>query len=168
MTWGEPLAMRRRSVPEMRDLVELLVERADEDAGDPDVRDLALRLRAAAMHDPPVIARMIHGWVQAAVRYVPETRETFARARYTAHMGAGDCDDHAALVAALARAAGLRVAIVAMPSDVEPRHVVAQLDAGDGAGWQWAETTIAAAFGEHPTAALRRLRATDRADLERL
>jgi len=88
---------------------------------------------------------------------------------FTLASGSGDCDDHARPVFALALAGGLPAAIAFLhhggPS-AQPTHAVAQL--GLGGRLRWAETTIDAAFGEHPLdAAIRLGLVTARQDLAR-
>jgi transglutaminase-like putative cysteine protease len=121
----------------------------------PDVRDLALRLRRAHFA-PEAFGRAVQAFVQAAVRFVREARETFQHTLYTLRRGAGDCDDHARVVAALTRGAGLRAQIVGVANKEGRTTHVAPL-VFDGSNWRWAETTIAARFGEHPRDAARRL-----------
>ena len=94
--------------------------------------------------------------MQTYVKFVHEPVETFQSARVTMQTGAGDCDDHARLLYALAVAGNLPAKLVFFEQDDQPVHVVAQLEDADGT-WQWAETTIDAAYGEEPHDALARL-----------
>jgi hypothetical protein len=74
--------------------------------------------------------------------------------------GAGDCDDHARLLYALALAGGVPAKLLFFTEDDEqPVHVVTQLQ--DSRGWNWAETTIDAEYGEEPFDALERLNPDD-------
>ena len=132
-----------------------LNEAAALDTTRPEVRDLALRLRAA--HPRPVdYLKGVHAFVHASVRFVREARETFQHTLYTLKRRAGDCDDHARAVAALALAGGAKARIVGVPNAKgHVSHVAPQVH--DGARWWWAETTVAAHFGEHPRAAAKRL-----------
>lgn len=163
----------------------LLVELAQEDAADPTVRAWALQILTAtarAIGEPlgptlspalrDAVAEAIHANVQAQIKFVHEPEETFQGADVTIELGAGDCDDHARLVYALAEALGIPAELtffeteegmIALPTillqsaaESVPVHVVARLQTSDGA-WQWAETTIDAAFGEDPFDALARL-----------
>jgi len=147
----------------------LLVERADQDAADPFVRTWSLEILAATADaigetDGPTLspalrgafARAIQENVQHAIRFVQEPGEQFQSAATTMQTGAGDCDCHACLVYALGKAGGLDVAMAFIEEDGEPVHAVAELEGEDGA-LHFAETTIAARFGEEPYAALRRL-----------
>ena len=163
----------------------LLCELSEEDAGDPVVRAWSLAILRAtadaigeragptispALHD--AFARALHDNVQSQILFVHEPEETFQSARTTMAVGAGDCDDHARLLYALARAGGIAANLVffeepadgsGLPSvllggadDTQPVHVVALLRDSDGT-WQWAETTIAADYGEEPHDAYVRL-----------
>ena len=146
----------------------LLFELAQDDAADPWVRTWALSIVdhvVQAMGLPPgpqlppevadAIAVAIQQSVQQAIRFVHEPKETFQGARVTMALGYGDCDDHARLVYALARAAGLPATICFFEKDGQPVHVVAKI--GTTEGLAWAETTLDADFGEHPLEAYDRL-----------
>lgn len=151
----------------------MLAEGAEDDVSDPVVRDWALAILDAVRADlgasgPTVTPELADAFaaaivanVQASIAFVHERKETFQSARMTMKRGAGDCDDHARLVYALAGAGGLPVGLVflTVPEDgVDvPAHVVATIETS--AGPTWAETTIAACFGEHPLDALDRLEA---------
>jgi hypothetical protein len=156
MTFTDPWAAAR-----------LLFELAKEDAADPEVRAWALAIVdsvVAAHGDPPGpmippevaadIGPAIVKAVQENVRFVHEPKETFQSASVTMRLGYGDCDDHARLVYALARAAGLPATIVFLERDEQPVHVVAKI-AGD-----WAETTLPADYGEDPIDAYLRVQET--------
>jgi hypothetical protein len=105
----------------------------------------------------PTIARALHAFVRDSIRYVGEGIETFQSAWQTITLGFGDCDDVARLLLALARAVGIpaRLEILRRDRDGRPKHATVKLN--DGAGYQWAECTIAARFGEHPVAAMKRI-----------
>ena len=148
---------------------DLLFDLAEEDAGDPIVRAWSLEILAATaaelgLRAGPTVgpalrdayARALHANVQDQIKFVHEPVETFQSARVTMQTGAGDCDDHARLLYALAVAGNLPAKLVFFESDDQPIHVVAQLQDSDGS-WQWAETTIDADYGEEPHAALARL-----------
>lgn len=154
------------------DAARLLAELSDEDAADPVVRAWALAiLRATAkdagldMSGPDMtaalrdrVARAIHQNVQRQIRFVRERRETFQAAKVTMAELAGDCDDHARLVHALARSIDLPARLHFFQADGQPVHVVDKI----GHSLAWAETTMPAGFGEHPYGAYRRLRAEGR------
>jgi transglutaminase-like putative cysteine protease len=155
----------------------LLKALADEDAADPVVRAWALDILRAAVattrpsNDGPTLParamrafnRSAHRSVQHAIRFVREPRETFQSARVTMQSGAGDCDDHARLLHALAKSIGGHSRLVFFATQGQPVHVCDELldpfDSGKGGVWRWAETTVPAAYGEHPRAAFLRLRA---------
>jgi hypothetical protein len=161
MTFDDPWAAAR-----------LLVELAEEDAADPVVRAWALDIldaAAGAIGEPSgpsvspelrdAAARTIHASVKDQIRFVHEPQETFQSARVTIESKAGDCDDHARLVYALARVLNIPPELIFFEEQEQPIHVVARMQDSDGA-WQWSETTIDADYGEDPHAALDRLRAT--------
>lgn len=147
----------------------LLIELTDQDAGDPVVRTWAYAiLRATALAigeelDGPTLSpgllaefiRALHFNVITQIKFRHEPVETFQSARETMKLGAGDCDDHARLLVALAKSAGVDAKLVFLEADAQPAHVAPLLRDADA--WWWAETTIDARFGEPPLAALDRL-----------
>lgn len=136
---------------------------AQHDASDPEVRTLALSLRRAHP-SPRAHAIAIHDFVKAAVVFVRELREVFQHTLYTLRMRAGDCDDHARVVAALAFAGGLKARIEGLKnSRGNIAHAAPQIF--ESGAWHWAETTVNAAYGEHPKDAARRLKVTNRTDV---
>lgn len=141
--------------PDNVSAIRFLNEAAELDANDPEVRDLALRLRRA--HPEPVpFLQAVQAFVKAGTRFVREARETFQHTIYTLKRRAGDCDDHARAVAALAIAGGAKGRVVGVQnSRGKVAHVAPVVF--DGMRWRWAETTVNAAFGEHPRAAAKRL-----------
>lgn len=139
----------------------LLLALAAEDAATPGARELAGALRDASGGDDAAFARAIHGFVRDRVAFRPELGEVFQSPRVTLARGWGDCDCQFRLAYALARAGGLG-ASMGLLHDREafgaagwPSHVAPILH-HDGMA-SWAETTVAARFGEHPMAAARRL-----------
>jgi len=141
----------------------LLCVLREEDADDPAVQEWARLIwdETARMHgldpsDPRVadaFLEAVHENVKHWIAFAPEEGEQFQSARTTMIEGVGDCDCHAGLVHALVRAAGLPSEIRFFETDDEPVHAVA----ATGAMGNWAETTIDAAYGEHPQDAYRRL-----------
>lgn len=137
---------------------------AEQDADDPMVRAWAWSIRNAVARyyqtspdDPRILdafAQAVHASVQESIAFEPEEGERFQSADTTIIEGVGDCDCHARLVHALARSQGLGSALRYF-GDEEPTHAVAALATSSGPAW--AETTIAAEFGEHPQEAYRRL-----------
>lgn len=160
MTFTDPWAAAR-----------FLDDESTEDASDPYVRGYSLALLKAtaranglSMSGPTrspelleLYARAIHANVQRQIEFVNEPTETFQSARETLQIGAGDCDDHARLVKALALAGNLPAKLVFFEADAQPVHVVSAMRPGRIGPWRWAETTIGAAYGEHPYHALERL-----------
>ena len=154
----------------------LLCILAEEDAADPAVQDWSREIldETAAAYgttpdDPTIIdafVEAVHANVQRFIRFAPEEGERFQSADTTMIEGVGDCDCHARLAHALVRSRGASSELRFFDQDGEPTHAVAAF--GTSAGPQWAETTIAAAFGEHPQAAYKRLgldRANARPDI---
>ena len=146
----------------------LLGRLATEDASDPSVEEWGYEIAKAtadslddgATDDQfrDALGAAIHRSVQGAIRFAPEEGERFQSARTTMISGVGDCDCHARLVHALATSQGVGSTLRYFARDGEPLHVVAALDTI--AGPAWAETTIAARFGEHPLEAYERLRSS--------
>lgn len=134
-----------------------LLEIAKLDVTDPLARTVGLELFAKYPKDKAARARAVMAWVKSHVRYIREPKETFQSPTYTIRTKAGDCDDHANLVHAIARNAGLPAKVMPLWRDGQVRHAVSQIEI-DGA-WTWAETTIDARFGEHPQEAVKRLKA---------
>ena len=144
------------------DAARLLCRLAEKDAQTPDVAALALWARSQCA-DEEDLARFLHAFVLERVRFAREPGERFAGTAATLYFGAGDCDDSARALYALARAAGLRARLCFLVQEEQPAHVYCQI----GAGGQWhnAETTLPAQFGEHPLEAARRLGIQTRPDL---
>ena len=165
---GEVLG--RIAVPTGWDAARFLVEQSKGDASDPSIVALARSFARQATSDGE-LARDLHAYVRDSVRFVPdadpetgERAEVFQSAAYTLlTRHAGDCDDSARALYALAIAAGLRARFGFLSVQNEPRHVFAQI--WSGGAWHDAETTIAAQYGEHPLDALRRLGIRGRADM---
>lgn len=130
------------------------------------LRQVALALGGEAGPKPEKLARAIQKFVQKEVRFTREPNETFQSSYVTLVLGAGDCDDHARVVAALGRALGLKVRLATLGRNGAPTHVAAQFGfpVKRPTVWLWAETTLKARFGEPPRAAKRRLR-EERADI---
>lgn len=75
----------------------------------------------------------------------------------TWELGSGDCKSSATLLACLCLPLGFAARLVAMGWREKPTHVCAQLKLHRSANWLWAETTMAARLGEHPSRAFERL-----------
>lgn len=150
----------------------LLLALAAEDARTPGARELASTLRAVSGGSDAGFARAVHRFVRDRVAFRREDGELFQSPAVTLRRGLGDCDCQFRLAYALARAGGLR-ASMGLLHDREsfgaagwPSHVAPILH--DGAGAWWAETTVAARYGEHPMDAARRLGVVGRGDLKDL
>ncbi len=142
----------------------LLCEFAVDDVGDAVARSIGLNVHQRFAPDEARMAQAIQSYVKKNVAYLPEPVETFQAPWYTLKLGVGDCDDHANLVHAVARNAGLKARIVPVrDKQGRIRHACAQMLV-DGV-WSWVETTLDADFDEAPKAAANRLKATSRSDI---
>jgi hypothetical protein len=150
----------------------LLLALAIEDARTPGARRIADELRKVAPSDED-FARAVHSYVATRIRFVREQGEIFQSGSNTLNRGAGDCDDMFRLVYALAVAGGLDAKLGVLhhgadapPAMRGPTHAVALLCPHGRC--DFAETTVAAAYGEEPNDAARRLGLTnDRTDIAR-
>jgi hypothetical protein len=163
-----PRAVGRVDCPDGWAAARMLVALAVEDARQPWARDVALALRRNAPSDE-AFARAVQAFVKDRVRFVREAGEVFQGGAYTLESGGGDCDDHARLAMAIALAGGLPSAMAFLHHGglrSSPTHAAVQLCPGNVCSW--AETTVDAAFGEHPLAAAIRLGlVNERQDLAR-
>lgn len=141
--------------PDSGAVVQLLRKLAEGDVSLPAVRSLAREIRRTVGGDAAAIAREVHSFVLARVRWVREKIETFQSSAETLKRGFGDCDDHSRLIFALLRASGVQARIVILDRDGEPAHAVTQ--ALIGGRWVWLETSVRARFGEAPLEAASRL-----------
>jgi transglutaminase-like putative cysteine protease len=140
--------------------VSLLNALAESDAAeDEKIRDLGRMFRDMALSNglsDEQLARRLLAFVQQTVTFAPEDGEKFRTPSLTLTMGAGDCDDSARLIAALAMATGMPARVVLEKnSRGEESHVVAQIWHNEA--WHYAEGTFAAMYGEHPREAAQRL-----------
>lgn len=141
-----------------------LLELAKIDEGDPIARSLGLQFFNAYPNSAEGRARAIHGWIKGHIWFVREPKETFQSPTYTVQSGAGDCDDHANLLNAIARNAGLVSRIVPLKNpNGDVKHAVGQVQIGGV--WTYAETTVDADFGEAPLEAVKRLGLAGRSDM---
>ena len=158
---GADVVLARMSVPSSQASFVVLQNLAMADAGDPIVRDLAWSIRKQVGDDPETLARAIHTWVKRCVAYETEMREIFESAAMTIQAGRGDCDAHARVVCALAKAAGLKARLAPLYMNATSKEVVhAYCQIEVGGTWRAAETTLpapGAEFGEEPRDAAHRL-----------
>lgn len=143
----------------------LLLAMAIEDSFTPGAREVAAALRKKAPSDEE-FARALHAYIQANVKFERERSEEFESGGYTLEQRAGDCDAHFRLFYGIAAAGGLHAGLALLHHGIgsSPAHALAVVDLGRG--WQWAETTVRANFGEAPNDAARRLHLTnDRTDI---
>lgn len=96
-------------------------------------------------------ARALFNWVRRNIRFVPDPLdiETIQDPEITLRLGAGDCDDHAALLAALAQSVGMPARFVVIGEDSDHlQHIYAEIFV-DGR-WTPADTTVELPFGVSP------------------
>lgn len=142
----------------------LLSEFSLDDVGDPVARTLGLDIRQRFGPDQVRMAKALQQWVKDHISYLPEPTETFQAPWYTIRTGVGDCDDHANLVHAIARNAGMKARVVPVRNkEGKITHACTQINV-EGV-WSWTETTIDADFDEPPRAAAARLRTEGRGDI---
>lgn len=136
---------------------------AAHDAHDPQIRRIAA-IACDAIPQPRRRAEVLLHFVQAHIAFAREPVETFQSAAVTLQRRAGDCDDSARLLYALARAAGIPARLAFLAAEGQPVHVFAEL--WTGRCYEPAETTIRGArLGEDPRAAAHRLGIRMRRDL---
>jgi len=98
-----------------------------------------------------VTARALYNWVRRNIRFVPDPLdvETVQDPEVTLRLGAGDCDDHAALLAGLAQNVGIPSRLVVVGENPDRfQHIYAELLL-DGR-WTPADTTTEFPFGVSP------------------
>jgi len=96
-------------------------------------------------------ARALYQWVRRNIRFVPDPLdvETVQDPEVTLRIGAGDCDDHAALLAALAQNVGIPARFVVVGENPDHfQHIYAELLIDDR--WTPADTTTKFPFGVSP------------------
>lgn len=143
-----------------QDKVNLLSQLTLHDAQQPEVRRLA-ELVTMRAKTPDEGAELLHALVRDGVTFAPEQIETFSPTLWTLKTKRGDCDDSARALAALLLSIGYRVRFVTQGRPAT--HIVVQVKTEQG--WQFAETTLPARFGETPQDALRRTGAQNRHDI---
>lgn len=101
--------------------------------GDPTIVQLAREIVRGRERDAAAQASALLSWVRRSIAYIPDPVgvELVQTPRETLRREAGDCDDMAALLAALAGAVGVPGAFVAVATRPElggvPDHVYAEL-----------------------------------------
>jgi len=119
---------------------------------DPEIIALAMELTGHLPNKDIVgEAEALHAFVQGTIRYVEDVNEveTVRTPLVTLEHGAGDCDDHAVLLASLLEAVGRKTRFVAagfMGGDLE--HVWVEVKIGDS--WFALETTEPVEMGWRP------------------
>lgn len=134
---------------------------------EPLVRATAIRLvYGLGRTDHIARLRRLHEFVRDSIDYVGEPIEMLHSASVTLHLGAGDCDDHAILLGALAWSLKYPFAVRPIAQDPEyPEHysmAIGYPQSHDPLGsadtrWIDVETTIPAHTGEPVERAARRL-----------
>jgi len=120
----------------------------------PELRLLALEILKQgnlSSRDKIGASEALYGFVKSRIRFVndPLGVETVQEPAVTLRLGAGDCDDHSALMAALARAIGVPARFVVIGADPEHfRHIYPELNIAGK--WLSADTTSPRPFGKAP------------------
>lgn len=136
-------------------------------ASERDTESLSVRMLAAAFLACPSPLEALLQWVQETIRYEPDAPpagfatwvnpgpfERFDDPERVLVRSAGDCDDSARLVRAIARAMGYDARFVFLGTAAAPAHVVAAIPTPRG--YVWLEASLPARLGEHPSDAYRR------------
>lgn len=118
----------------------------------PVIRNLAVIIIAGLPHKSYADqAAAVQRWVRSNIQYVKDVRgvETFTPPAFLLRTRAGDCDDQAALVAAILESIGLPTRLVAGgPNESTFVHVWAEVEVGGR--WCACETTEPFSFGQRP------------------
>lgn len=91
----------------------------------------------------------IFNFVRNSIEFRGEFSESLQEPRVTLQLGAGDCDDHAMLLAALAVSLGFRARFrtVSLPQDPQHfSHVFVEVQDRHSKQWQALDTTVASAY----------------------
>lgn len=121
----------------------------------PFVRLQALSILRADRHTPRsarATARALYLWVRKNIRFVPDPSglETVQSPEITLRLRAGDCDDHAGLMAALLKSVGVDVRFKVLGPDTEDfQHIY--VEAFVDGQWLPYDTTTKRAFMQPPT-----------------
>ena len=152
---GTPYTMRELSLPggdagiyktiaEMEKLVE-----GPEGVRSPEVRAAALEAVRGSVKSITEIPALLD-WVKTNIEFRGENDETLQSPRVTLKWGAGDCDDHATLIAALAKSLGYEVRFetvaVAREAPTEFSHVYAEIRDKISGAWVPVDSTVAESF----------------------
>jgi hypothetical protein len=130
-----------------------LLELARKDVTRDWIKAFALWMRRETGGTDEAFARALHNYGKS-LPFFHETGEIFQGPQVTAKSG-GDCDCHARLIYAIAKAAGIPTELAFLHKGDNPTHVYVRVYVGNR--WTPIETTVDAAFGEDPFAAARRL-----------
>ena len=113
-------------------------------AVDPRVRETALTIsRSQAFpRDPTERADALLRWTRANIAFIPDPygTEVFQSPAATLALGAGDCDDHAALLASMLTSTGIPARLVASGIGGELSHVFPE--ARLAGRWTAADSTL--------------------------
>lgn len=108
-----------------------------------------LERAGADTRNPAQMARAIYSWVKNRIRYVrdPQVIETVQSPAVTLKIKAGDCDDHAGLVAGMALSVGLTPRFVVVGTGHNTfSHIYPEININGE--WTPADTTIRLPFGK--------------------
>jgi transglutaminase-like putative cysteine protease len=124
--------------------------RQHEGAANPYIRRCALlATRRVRNRDNAGELRAVLDWVKHNIRFRGERDETIQTPLLTLQMGAGDCDDHAVLLAALLKALGYDTRFVTVAADAgsnDYSHVFCQARDPRSGHWTSMESTVDEAY----------------------
>lgn len=129
--------------------IQWMQKAAADGARDPQIRQLALSIvQPVPNKDSTGEIRMVYGWVKQNIKFRGEWDETVQAPEVTIKFGAGDCDDHAVLIAALLEAIGYqtRFKTVGVAGEYEFTHVYAEALNPDTGQWTALDTTVDDAY----------------------
>jgi Transglutaminase-like superfamily len=133
----------RKTVKWMKKVVE-----GPEGVGSPIVRATALQAVRGSSKGGEIEA--VYQWVKQNIEFRGEAEETLQTPQVTIQMGAGDCDDHSALMAALLKSLGYEVQIktvaVASAEPTEFSHVYVIVQDKQSGQWIPLDTTVKQAY----------------------
>jgi len=127
----------------------------DESLTSPIVRLQALSILKSDRHTQKgarAVARALYLWVRNNIRFIadPSDLETVQSPEVTLRLRAGDCDDHAGLMAALLKSVGIDVRFKVLGQDAEDfQHIY--VEALVDGQWLPYDTTTKSAFMQPPT-----------------
>lgn len=132
--------------------VQIISQRVSAALHRPTIRLKALQIVTAAgasSKTETMAAQAIYSWVKNNIRYVkdPLNLETIQDPEITLQLGAGDCDDQAALVSALMQSIGIEIRYRVVGAG-DMLHIYPEIKVNNQ--WIGVDTTITGKFGTKP------------------